>query len=105
VFTAADDGTARAWDTATGRELFTVSSGDSPVRHIAVSRDGSNWCLTTEDGEVAVYAWAASELVALAQARLPWTLSVVERARILRGELRRDSEAFRAVERPSDGNQ
>jgi WD40 repeat protein len=41
IVTCSDDWTARAWDSADGRELHYLSWHDSPVQHAAFSADGS----------------------------------------------------------------
>lgn len=61
--TASNDGTARLWQTATGRELLTVQHG-SHVVSVAFSPDGTYLATGSADGKLRVFAVASSSLLA-----------------------------------------
>lgn len=60
--TASNDGTARLWETATGRELLAVQHG-SHVVSVAFSPDGSRLATGSTDGRLRVFAIASSALL------------------------------------------
>lgn len=58
VVTASDDGTARIWDIATGRELQVLRAHDSAVERILITPDGRRIVTASADGTVRI--WDAS---------------------------------------------
>jgi WD40 repeat protein len=60
--TASNDGTARLWQTATGRELLTVQHG-SRVASVAFSPDGSHLATGSADGKLRLFAVASGSLL------------------------------------------
>jgi WD40 repeat protein/serine/threonine protein kinase len=50
VVAKSEDGTVRAWDTATGREVGTLSAQDRHVRDMAFSPDGRRLLVFSDDG-------------------------------------------------------
>jgi eukaryotic-like serine/threonine-protein kinase len=59
VVTAANDGTARVWNAATGEQLFKVGDGRSPMHSAAFSPDG-RWIVTASDDSSARVWYAES---------------------------------------------
>ena len=62
VATASNDGTARLWETATGRELLTVQQS-SHVASVAFSPDGARLATGSADGKLRLFAIAADHLL------------------------------------------
>ncbi len=60
--TASNDGTARLWETTTGRALLTVRHG-SHVVSVAFSSDGSLLATGSADGKLRVFAVASGSLL------------------------------------------
>ncbi len=59
VVTAANDGTARVWNAATGEQVFKVGDGRSPMHSAAFSPDG-RWIVTASDDSTARIWYADS---------------------------------------------
>jgi WD40 repeat protein len=57
VATGGNDGVARVWETASGRELLRVEVGGR-IRTVAVSPDGRHLAIGSEDGRARVFAAA-----------------------------------------------
>jgi WD40 repeat protein len=78
VATASDDETARVWETATGKEVYTLSGHEGPVRCVAFSPDGKRLATGSDDGTARL--WLLDPLPA-ALRRKPRELTGPERQR------------------------
>lgn len=77
ITTASEDGSARVWDAATGRQLFAVSRGH-PLAAVP-SPDGRTLAVSdVNTGTVRLLTLDADELVVLAEHRVTRTLTAIE---------------------------
>lgn len=63
IATAGQDGTARIWDAATGREFASLSGHKGPVKRISWSPDGQRVVTASEDGTAAIWTAPAGRLI------------------------------------------
>ena len=74
VVTASDDGTARIWDAASGKELAPLGGHTSEVASAAFSPDGARVVTASQDGTARIYACelcgSLDDLIALARTRI-----------------------------------
>ena len=68
--TASNDGTARLWQTASGRELLTIQHG-SHVVSVAFSPDGKHLATGSADGKLRLFAVAPPEGNTTVPQRIP----------------------------------
>ncbi|WP_412069605.1 caspase family protein [Rubrivirga sp. IMCC43871] len=76
-------GTARVWDVNTGQDLAVIEPGSHPLAAAMFSSDGQRVVALDQSGGVRVYTLDVDEMVAIAKARLPVTMTEAERQRIL----------------------
>jgi len=62
LFSGADDGTVRVWNTETGEEILTLQEWDTPVADLDVSADGRYLVAASSGGQVQV--WDAGQAFA-----------------------------------------
>jgi WD40 repeat protein len=75
--------TARLWSAETGDELAVLRGHESAVYHAAFSPDGK-WVVTaSRDSTTRLWLVNLSDLLELAESRLPVPLTPEERARML----------------------
>jgi WD40 repeat protein len=55
VLTVGEDGTARLWDTSSGREVVRFTGHEGPVRHVTFSPDGQQIATASQDGTARVW--------------------------------------------------
>ncbi len=58
LISASDDGSAKIWDAATGRELVTLSANTGPMTSAMFSQDAAQVLTSSADG--ATIVWDAS---------------------------------------------
>src|SRR5205807_4263381 len=78
IATASDDHTARVWDAARGKELYTLTGHAQGVRAVAFSPDGKRVITGSTDGTARIWQL---DLLAFALARKPRELTEQERER------------------------
>ncbi len=91
VLTTGYDGTARAWEAATGRQVTVLPRGDrDPEAVLAWSADGRQLAVAWSGGRVEIHACEVcrpvDELLELARGRLRRSLTEAERTRFLHEE-------------------
>src|SRR5262249_8067630 len=65
IVTASHDGTARAWDTATGKEIAVLRGHESAVYSAAFSPDGSRIVTASSDGTARIWDAATGKEIAV----------------------------------------
>jgi WD40 repeat protein len=63
VVTAADDGSARVWDVATGAQLAVIKFKAGKTTAASFSRDGSQLLIASEDGKARIWDWKSDQKI------------------------------------------
>ena len=99
VATASNDGTARLWLTATGRELLTVQEA-SHVVTVTFSPDGTRLATGSADGKLRVFAIASDRLASQPESAEPTQAAAVHKLIELRKEFQHGEEVRQVMFSP-----
>jgi WD40 repeat protein/serine/threonine protein kinase/DNA-binding SARP family transcriptional activator len=86
LVTAGEDGTAKVWDTASGRELLVLTAQPQGLLDVAITQDGNYLATAGRDGAVRLFILDTKELIALGQSRVTRSLTEEECRRYLHME-------------------